>query len=303
MVKRINKSYEIIGTVNEEAAKITGLKQGIPVIAGSGDFLAAALGVGCTREGRCFIMTGTASDVAVFVNRPIISPTLQNLHHAIDGWITFGIVEGVGALYRWFKDNIAITEDIEAKKRGISVYQVLDEEISSIDPGSGGLLIYPFPLGERPPGNVNSRVVIFGLHLGHTRAHIARAMLEGIAYAEREILEEIERQVKVEVVRLADGGALSVVWGKIRADIFGKPVFLPQIAEGALLGDAILVGVGLRLFNVNEITAIVDKHVRPKVILEPDINAHENYTKLYNIYKKFRKTFWLLFDELAAIKL
>lgn len=299
----IYKSYEVVGTVSNEAAKITGLKPGTPVIAGSGDFLAAALGIGCTQEGRCFIMTGTASDVAAFVNKPIILPTLQNLHHAIDGWITFGIVEGVGALYKWFKDNIAITEDIEARKRGVSVYQVLDEEISSISPGSDGLLVYPFPLGERPPGNVNSRVVLFGLHLGHTRTHIARAILEGIAYAEREILEEIEKQVKIEVVRLANGGAQSVVWGKIRADVFGKPVFLPEIAEGALLGDAVLVCIGLKLFNINEITSTVDKYVKPRTVLEPDDESHKSYTKFYEIYKKFRKTFWALFDELAAIRL
>ncbi|MDK6029060.1 FGGY family carbohydrate kinase [Ignisphaera sp. 4213-co] len=300
----IYKSYDIVGTVSENAARITGLKPGIPVIAGAGDFLSAALGAGCTCKGRCFIMTGTASDVAAFVEYPVISPALQNLHHSIDGWITFGIVEGVGALYRWFKDNIAIPESMEAKNRNISVYQVLDEKIASINSGSEGLLVYPFPLGERPPGNVNSRVVLFGLHLSHTRYHIARAILEGIAYAEREILDEIEKytNTKIEEVRLANGGAQSIVWSKIRANIFGKPVFLPAVPEGALLGDAILVCIGLKIFNINEIVNIVDNVVKPKIILKPDKYEHEIYNKFYAIFKKFRNTFWNLFDELAAIQ-
>jgi len=299
----IYKSYDVIGTVTEEAARLTGLKPGTPVVAGAGDFLSAALGIGISK-GRGFIMTGTASDVAAYTDEPLYTPLLQNLHHAIPGWITFGIIEGPGLLLRWFRDVIATAEVEKARYMGVSPYQVIDEEANSVKPGSNGLIVYPYPLGERPPGNINSRAVIFGLLLTHDRAHIARAILEGVAYAEREIIELIESfGVKIESIRIANGGARSIVWSKIRADVFGKPVFIPLVSEGTLLGDAILAGIGTGLYKIHNIYSVIDDVVKPREIIEPNEKNHLVYNKYYNIYKKFRKTFWSLFDELANIEL
>jgi xylulokinase len=297
----IFKSYEVVGNVTEEAAKITGLKAGIPVVAGAGDFLCAALGVGCIAEGTSFIMTGTASDIAAFVRNPLITSNLLNLHHAIDGWVTYRTLEGVGALIKWFKDEIAIPEAEEARMRAISPYQAIDEKISEVRPGAEGLLVYPFPLGERPPGNANSRVVIFGLTLLHRREHIARAILEGIAFAEKEVLDEIEKHgIKVKIVRLANGGAKSVIWRRIRADIIGKPLAIPSTVDATLLGNIILAGIGVNIYKdpiktVNDLVKIID-------IVYPDEYKHKIYSKYYQIFRRFRETFWHLFNEIASVE-
>jgi xylulokinase len=297
----IFKSYEVVGYVTEEAAKTTGLKAGTPVVAGAGDFLSATLGLGCVVEGNSFIITGTASNIAAVVKSPLLTPKLLNLHHAIDAWVTFRTLEGMGALLRWFRDNIAIPEVEEARKRGISPYQVIDEKASAINPGAEGLLIYPFPLGERPPGNVNSRVVIFGLLLSHSREHIARAILEGIAFAEKEVVDEIESHgIKVEVIRIADGGAKSTVWNKIRADIMGKPLAIPNVTNATLLGDVILAGIGVGIYK--DPAKVVNDIVKISSIIHPDENKHRIYIRYYQVFKKFRETFWHLFNELANIE-
>jgi xylulokinase len=207
----------------------------------------------------------------------------------------------MGALLRWFRDNIAIPEVEEARKRGISPYQVIDEKASAINPGAEGLLIYPFPLGERPPGNVNSRVVIFGLLLSHSREHIARAILEGIAFAEKEVVDEIESHgIKVEVIRIADGGAKSTVWNKIRADIMGKPLAIPNVTNATLLGDVILAGIGVGIYK--DPAKVVNDIVKISSIIHPDENKHRIYIRYYQVFKKFRETFWHLFNELANIE-
>jgi len=296
----IYPSYEVVGEVTEEAAKITGLKPGTPVVAGAGDFMCTLMGAGIVTEGRAADIAGTACIVATYTKEPIITPKLMNLHHAIPGWIPFGITEGGGELLRWFRNNIAIPEVQEAKKRGVSPYQVIDEKAAEVEPGAGGLITYPYPLGERPPGNVNSRVVLFGLLLSHGRAHIARSILEGIAFVHREIADTMEEHgVKIEMFRAIGGGSKSKIWRQIKADVYGKPVALLNVTEGGILGAAVLAGVGIGIFK--DPVKTIDEFVKIVEIAQPNKENHELYNKLYQVYRKFRKTFWSLFDELAEI--
>jgi len=294
----IYPSHKVVGEVTSEAARVTGLRAGTPVVSGGGDFLCTLLGAGIVSEGRVADISGTASIVAFYSKRPLIDRRIMNLHHVIHGWISFGIVEG--GLLRWFRDEFGYVERHEARKKGISAYKIMDSEAETVAPGAGDLILLPYFIGERTLGSPHARGVLFGLTLAHQRMHVIRAIMEGITYALRQTVEITEELgLKTEAFRLIGGGAVSPLWRRIKADIYGKPTMVLSTYQGGVLGAAILAMVGIGAIKdasaaINEIVSVVE-------VCKPVQKNHEKYNKLYDMYKKLHDSMQPFYDELEEL--
>ncbi|MEM4712921.1 MAG: xylulokinase [Candidatus Bathyarchaeia archaeon] len=296
----IYHSHDVVGEVTREASEATGLCVGTPVVSGGGDFLCTLLGAGITNKERAADISGTASLVAFYSERPLADNRVMNLRHVIDGWIPFGIVEG--SLLRWFRNEFGHIEVQEALRKGVSAYKIMDIEAELVKSGSEGLIVIPYFLGERVIGLPCSRGIIFGLTMAHKRSHLIRALMEGITLALMRTVEIIEELgVKPTVFRLIGGGAVSPLWRKIKADVYGKPAQVLNMYHGGVLGAAVLAmaGTGMK----KDIPKTIDEMVYVKETCETDNENHRTYQKLYEISKKLHDNCQTLFEELNKLNL
>jgi xylulokinase len=236
----IHASSEVIGGVSAEAARLTGLPAGLPVVAGSGDMLCQLLGSGVSAPGMACDTSGTASVISFYADAPIADRRLMNLHAAGPHWIAFGILDSGGGAIRWWLDGFGENDGDQD-----AAYERLLAAAANVPPGSEGLLCLPYLQGERTLGSADSRGVFFGLHPRHTRAHATRALLEGICFDLRQSLEIVRGAgVSVTRMRTGGGGARSRLWSQIKADVYGMPVAPLQHEEVGILGAAMLAMTG-----------------------------------------------------------
>ena len=295
----IYTSHQVVGEITSQAEKATGLCSGIPVVSGGGDFLCTLLGAGIVSEGRAADISGTASIVAFYSKKPLIDRRIMNLHHVVPGWVPFGIVEG--GLLRWFKDEFGKIEREEAARRGLSAYKIMDEEAAKIPAGSDGLVLIPYFIGERTLGSSYARGVFFGLTLAHRRAHLIRAIMEGITYASRQSVEAVKQLgLQPDAFRLIGGGAVSPLWRQIKADVYGFPTQVLSTYQGGVLGAAILAGVGAGVFRDASLTA--NEMVSVLESCNPIEKNSDVYNRLYKIYAQLHDCVQALYDELATIE-
>lgn len=180
---------------------------------------------------------------------------LHTFCHAIPGrWYVMGVTQAAGLSLRWFRDCFGFRGNesdhpgpgVRPTSTGRNPYERLCEEAATAPPGSDGLLWAPYLMGERTPHmDPNARAALVGLTASHTRAHVIRAILEGVAFSLKDsfsILQELS--IPVENIRAGGGGSRSSLWRQIQADVFGQPVEALQAEEGAAFGAAILAGVG-----------------------------------------------------------
>lgn len=274
----------VAGGVTAEAARETGLVEGTPVAVGSSDMMASLLAAGLTEIGRAVDVTGTAAMMCILGEKPVQDPRIQNLHHAMPGWVTFGIVEYGGISLKWFKDEFCLAEIQEGQALGVSPYKLLDEKAAQVPPGAEGLLFYPYFLGERGLGSPYSRGVIFGLTPRSGRPAIARAIMEGIIFDMRRTLEIAEKGgVNVTQIRSVGGGAQSELWCQMRADIYQKPVAVLETFEGGTLGSAILAGVAAGAYASEAEAA--ERLVKVARVLQPNLANKAVYDAQFEIFK------------------
>ncbi|RLF18955.1 MAG: xylulokinase [Thermoprotei archaeon] len=288
----VKPSYEVIGYVRDEVARKLGLNKSIPVVNGGGDRPCEALGAGVVEEGILGESTGTATNVMMSANKVLLDPKMRILcsgHVLPKRWLLEGGTTPTGAILRWFRDNIAIKEVEEAKSKGVNPYDIINEEAEKIPPGSEGLWLLPFFMGAKATRwNPYLRGAFIGLTLGHSRSHMARSIMEGIAYLAREIIEVIESLgIKVREIRLLGGAAKSLLWSRIKASIWNKKVKLMKELEAATLGAAILASLGVGLFKNYE--EAERNMVKVKEVIEPVKewipiyeNAYKDYLLLIN---------------------
>lgn len=246
----IYPSSAVIGTITSDAAGVTGLRVGTPVVAGGGDMLCMLLAAGLTEPGAASDITGTSGIFSVFTATPVFDARLMNLHHVTDGWVPFGITDSGGVALKWFKDSFCQHEVAQAAERGVEVYDLLGELAATTPPGAEGLLFFPYLMGERTLGTANARGLFFGLTPRHGVAASVRAIMEGVTFELRRTLEIVEDAGHgVDVIYHSGGGAYSALWSQIKADIYQKPVVTFANSEGGLLGAAILAGVGAGVYT------------------------------------------------------
>lgn len=242
------ESPDVCGKISAEGAAATGLKAGTPVVAGAGDQAAGATGMGIVAAGAVSATIGTSGVVFASTDRPALDPKgrLHTFCHAVPGrWHVMGVTQAAGLSLRWFRDQFGAGED-----DGRDPYERLSDEAASVPAGADGLLWTPYLMGERTPHlDANARGALVGLTASHTRGHVIRAILEGVAFSLRDtftIFEEMK--VPVSRIRLGGGGARSKLWRQIQADVYGREVEIVEAEEGAAYGAAILAGVGARIW-------------------------------------------------------
>jgi xylulokinase len=271
------ESQDVVGHVTEAAASLLGLKAGTPVIAGAGDQAAGAVGMGIVRPGDVSATIGTSGVVFAATDAPIADPQgrLHTFCHAIPGrWHVMGVTQAAGLSLRWFRDNFG------------GAYESLCKEAAAIVPGADGVLWAPYLMGERTPHlDPNARAALVGLAANHGRAHIVRAILEGVAFSLNDTLTIFhELGIPVEEIRLGGGGARAPLWKQIQADVYGQAVTTVEAEEGAAFGAALLAGVGVGVWP--SVEAACDAVVRVAKRIEPEELAMPVMRERYLAYRR-----------------
>jgi xylulokinase len=277
------ESSEITGRVSAEGAKATGLREGTPVVAGAGDQAAGAVGMGIVRPGAVSATIGTSGVVFAATDRPALDPQgrVHTFCHAVpERWHVMGVTQGAGLSLRWFRDQFGAGAD-----DGRDPYERLSEEAGTAPPGADGVLWAPYLMGERTPHlDPHARAALVGLNASHRRAHVVRAILEGVAFSLRDTFTIFaEMGVPVESIRLGGGGARARVWRQIQADVYGREVELVEADEGAAYGAALLAGVGGGAWT--SVDDACEAAVRVRSRTQPDAEGARVMDERYKIFR------------------
>lgn len=298
-------SNEVVGRVTAAAARLTGLKEGLPVVGGCMDTIGASIGTGVMKQGECFVIMGTAARVSGPLAKARFDSRFMNCTHVIpDHWQYIGAINGVGSSLRWLRDNFAQMEQDIADKTGKDVYDLITAQAEEAPPGSKGLLFLPYISGERTPiWDPYARGVFFGVTLGHTRNEFFRSVLEGAAFAIRHVIEILELESGVEIKELRIGGAAasSHVWNQIISDILGKRVVSLTQSHTEVLGAAVLAGISIGSYS--DYAEAIEKTVVTGHVFDPDAGAHRAYNRLFPMYKTLYTEVKHHFEELAKMDL
>ncbi len=285
------ESPEVCGKISRAGAEATGLRAGTPVVAGAGDQAAGAVGMGIASVGAVSATIGTSGVVFASTDRPAMDPAgrLHTFCHAIPGrWHVMGVTQAAGLSLRWYRDHFGEASPGVRKKDGRDPYEVFAEEAADAPAGSLGALWAPYLMGERTPHlDPNARAALVGLTASHTRAHVIRAIMEGVAFSLKDsftIFEEM--QIPVTSIRLGGGGARSPLWRQIQADAYGREVEIVAAEEGAAYGAAILAGTGARRWSTVEQACDAVVRVAKKV----PVNTQDSRA-IQSAYAKYRKVY------------
>ena len=241
MLGPIRDPRQVIGGISADVARLTGLAEGIPVVAGLADHVSSAFAAGLAEHGDLLVKLGGSVDVLACSDRPLLDARLYLDAHPSPGlWLPNGCMASGGSGVRWFQRELA----------GGAALHVLDAEAAATPPGAAGIVMLPYLLGEKTPVNDPlARGAIVGLSLAHGRGHVFRALLESFAYGVRHHLEVLaEHGVRPTRARVTNGGASSALWKQIVADVTGL-VLEPVVDHpGSALGAAYAAGMGTGAF-------------------------------------------------------
>ena len=294
-----------LGKISPRAAAATGLPAGLPLIAAAADKATEVLGAGCLEPQIACLSYGTTATINTTHKKYIeVIPLIPPYPAAVPDAYNFELSVYRGYwMVTWFKHEFGLREQHIAKERGIQPEELFDELVNAVPPGSDGLVLQPYwSPGLRFPGP-EARGAIIGFSDVHTRAHLYRAILEGLAYALREGAERTEKRsgVKIEQIRVAGGGSQSDAAMQLTADIFGLPTARPHLYEASGLGAVIdaAVGAGIHADFPTAIAAMT----RPGDTFEPNPSAQARYNQLYHhVYKKMYKKLRPFYKTMQQIR-
>lgn len=288
LVPRAYESPEVTGEITRETALVTGLKAGTPVVAGGGDQAASAVGNGIVLPGLTSATLGTSGVIFAYTKAPKLDPggRIHTFCHAVPGqWHVMGVTQGAGLSLRWFRDNLGASEAWYACQSGADPYELIIRQAERVPPGSDGLVFLPYLMGERTPHlDARARGMWFGLTAAHTRGHLIRSILEGVAFSLRDSLDIFrELDIPVQQIRASGGGSRSPLWRQIQADVYGKELVTLEESEGSAFGAALLAGVGGKIYTSVEEAA--KRAIRVHDEVEPDPDRVRTYDRVYQVYR------------------
>jgi xylulokinase len=284
---KLFESPEVCARISDAGAAHSGLKAGTPVVAGAGDQAGGAVGMGIVRAGAVSATIGTSGVVFAATDTPAMDAKgrVHTFCHAVPGrWHVMGVTQAAGLSFRWLRDLLRNSGDLS--------YDQLTLEAAVVPAGSDGVLWTPYLMGERTPHlDPNARATLTGLAASHSRGHVVRAVLEGVAFSLKDTFSLFaEMQVPVGKVRLGGGGARSDLWRQIQADVYGHEVEILAAEEGAAYGGALLAGAGAKFWGSVEeacdAVVSVQTRVRPEARSAGAIKRqYEHYRQLYPALK------------------
>jgi xylulokinase len=291
LLPEVYESPAVSAHVSPDAAYETGLRAGTPIVAGAGDQAAGAVGMGITRPGAVSVTIGTSGVVFAATERPALDEKgrIHTFCHAVPGrWHVMGVTQAAGLSLRWLRDQWHVGTDDQA-------YEQLSQAAAGVPAGSDGVLWAPYLMGERTPHcDPDVRAALVGLAANHRRGHIARAVMEGVAFSLKDSFNIFgELHLPIGKVRIGGGGARSAVWRDIQAAAYGYPVERVVAEEGAAYGAAILAGVGARVWaSVDEACDAVVKTADVTKPRAADVAAlSAQYSRYQRVYPALREIY------------
>ena len=270
------------GGLMPEAARALGLRPGIPVAAGAGDTACSALGLGMVDAGQACLTCGTTDNLSACSDKPTFGASFANCCHVgRDRWLLIATLSNTGGAVEWFKAQFS------AALSGSDDYESLFAAAARVEPGATGVICLPYWQGERSPvWDPKAKAVFFGLHYGTTPAHLLRAILEGVAFAQRENLDALESLgVSPRHILLTGGGARSDLWSQIRADVLRRPMLRAAEGQTTLLGAGLLAGVAAGVWPDVDEAAAVARRATACQTFEPRPSTAALYDRLYRVYR------------------
>ncbi len=282
---------EVVGGLSERAANDLGLQAGIPVATGGGDAFVGLLGLGVVEPGDLGIVTGSSNVLSALASEEVHFPgSFGSFPDALIPGLS--LVEGgqvsTGSILNWFQRNFAQDAAEQAKQQEISVYTLLDAEAQKIAVGSDGLIVLDYFQGNRTPHTDSlAKGVVLGLSLQTTRAHVFRALMEGIAYGMKDILDTFIRQnCHISRVIACGGATHSKLFMQIYADVIGQPIYVTREAEASLLGAAVCAAAGAGLYP--DLQAASRGMTQITDVYQPNMQFHDRYQFFT---QKYRETY------------
>ena len=290
---------DLVGGLTEKAANDLGLVEGIPVFGGGGDTTFVNIGAGCTRPGDTHIYIGTSGWVSTYLDYQTvdINAMITGVLSAKKGYFNYyAELETAGKCFEWVMDHLAldevgvyldhttITDDVESKYA--SLYDYLSEEVSNVPPGANGVIFTPWLHGNRCPfEDSNAAGMFFNIRVENGKRDMIRAVLEGICYHLRWLLESEMRKVKTsDTIRFVGGGALSPVTCQILADITGRTIeTVGNSQEVGAIGTALVVAAGIKGVDVLKLSREL---VKVEHVYKPNLENKEVYERNYKVFKR-----------------
>jgi len=276
-----------VGKLSVWAAEALGLAEGTPICVGAGDQNSASIGAGIVEKGVVSVSLGTGGMAIACLDYPYRDPAASACVtcHAMKHHYQFeGYQMGAASIFRWFRDELAAAERMEAEEQGISVYDLMNRKIEQVPAGAKGLVMLPyFASSASPRWNSDARGTLLGLTLAHDRACIARACMEGITMEQKDILTNMkENGIDIQSVRMIGGATNSPIWNQIQADMYRLPCDTLEVEDAAVLGAAILAGKAVGIFE--DIPDGIRQMVKVKAHFEPIAEHADLYDRMYEIY-------------------
>jgi xylulokinase len=278
-------SRGVAGTLTKEAATELGLSANVPVAAGAGDAAASALGSALLSEGQIQVNIGTAMQIFAIREKAIVDPTLRThlYRSSLDNYYAMAAMHNAGIALEWVRKILSVTWEQMYEE----AFKISSAQISS---SSDGVTFLPYLTGERTPHlDPNIRGVWHGLGLNHERGHLARAAFEGVAFALKDGLKALENTgIHAESLRLAGGGTLHNAWRQLLADVLEKPLEAVSVSSSSARGAALLAGLAIHTFSVQDITAFTPK---PERVAEPikDERLGAAYHRFQHLYQSLKE--------------
>ena len=282
ILPEIYRSDEIVGKVTAEAARLTGLSEGTPVVAGGLDAACAALGAGVFRDGQVQENGGSAGGMSICISSPLKHKDLILSEHVVPGtWLLQGGTVGGGGALRWFKENFSPTSSTP----GLNAFEELSAIAERSPLGANGIVFLPYLNGERSPiWDPKAKGIFFGMSYSNTKGDFARSIMEGTAFSIYDnILTAKEAGVSVSRMIATGGTANSNIWMQIKADVCGADMVRCGSDHLSAKGAAILAGVGCGLYSDY---SIAEKSAVYNEIFYSNHTAHKQYNTIFKLYKK-----------------
>jgi xylulokinase len=278
LLPEVAGSSDVLGHVTKEAAALTGLAAGTPVVGGGADNACGATGVGAITPGEAVSSWGTSGTVLAPTAQPRVDPKLRAhtfCHVAPDVWYVMGVVLSAGGAFAWYGDQCA--RDLPDADRDAQ----LAVEAATVPPGADGVTFLPYLQGERTPHrDASLRAAFTGLSLAHSRAHMTRAVLEGVCFALRDSLTILqELGLAPDHLLLTGGGAKNAFIRQLQADVFGLPVTTVNREEGGAYGAALLAAVGAGAFP--DLKTAAQRTLTRQPPTPPNPEIHRTYEPIY----------------------
>ena len=287
---KLYESWEPVGTLLPDVAKILGLPENVVVCAGAGDNAAAAVGTGTVGAGGCNISLGTSGTIFISSDKFGVDPNnaLHAFAHADGGYHLMGCMLSAASCNKWWQDEIIGSADYQVEQASITLDKL----------GRNHVYFLPYLMGERSPINdTNARGCFIGMTMDTTRADMLQAVLEGVAFAIRDSFE-VARSLGVSIPRsnICGGGSKSPLWKTIMANVLGIPLDIVATEQGPGYGGAVLAMVGTGLFP--SVQAACDKLVSVAETVEPDAQLTTLYEERYQQFREIYPTCKTLFPKI-----